>query len=131
MSYTNLIYSTDGITWNQFTNIIPNNVMSNPNKISLFNNTMIAGGFGVFQLAYSSDQGKTWIGSLTSLNSLNIIYDIATDNSDIVLAVGYDRNRAESKSLGQVLTSTDGIKWKLSLITFMSMINGIAINIPL
>jgi hypothetical protein len=106
--------------------------MSNPDKICLFNNTMIAGGFGVFQLAYSSDQGKTWIGSLTALNSLNRIIDIATNNSDIVLAVGYDRNREGAKMVGQVLTSTDGIKWSLpNFITFMSQINGIASNIPL
>jgi hypothetical protein len=129
---TNLINSTDGITWNRYNNTIPSDIMSNPDKISLFNNTMIAGGFGVFQLVYSSDQGKTWIGSLTALNSLNRIFDIATNNSDIVLAVGYDRNRAEAKMVGQVLTSTDGIKWSLpNFITFMSQINGIASNIPL
>ena len=84
--------------------------------------------------AYSSDQGKTWIGSLTSLNNLNIINDIATDNSDIVLAVGHDRSRVETytKRVGQVLTSTDGIKWSLpNFITFMAQINGIASNIPL
>jgi hypothetical protein len=128
----NLINSTDGITWNRYNNVIPHNIMSNPDKIGLFNNTMIAGGFGVFQLAYSSDQGKTWIGSLTALNSLNRIFDIATNNSDIVLAVGYDRNRAEAKMVGQVLTSTDGIKWSLpNFITFMSQINGIASNISL
>jgi hypothetical protein len=130
----NLINSTDGITWNRYNNTIPLDIMSNPDKISLFNNTMIAGGFGVFQLVYSSDQGKTWIGSIKSFNadySNNRIFDIATNNSDIVLAVGYDRNRAEAKMVGQVLTSTDGIKWSLpNLITFMSQIYGIAFNIP-
>jgi hypothetical protein len=109
--------------------------MSNPNIISLFNNIMIAGGFGYFQLAYSSDQGKTWISIIKSFNadySNNVIFDIATNNSDIVLAVGYDRNRAEAKMVGQVLTSTDGIKWSLpNLITFMSSITSIASNIPL
>jgi len=131
-NWANLINSTDGITWNRYNNVIPHNIMSNPDKIGLFNNTMIAGGFGVFQLAYSSDQGKTWIGSLTALNSLNRIIDIATNNSDIVLAVGYDRNREGAKMVGQVLTSTDGIKWSLpNFITFMSQINSIASNIPL
>jgi hypothetical protein len=131
----NLINSTDGITWNRYNNIIQHSVMSNPNKISFFNNTMIAGGFGHFQLAYSSDQGKTWIGSVKSFNadySSNVINDITTNNSDIVLAVGYDRNRAGAKMVGQVLTSTDGIKWSLpNLITFMSSITSIASNIPL
>jgi hypothetical protein len=89
MSHTNLIYSTDGITlfgitWNVYTNIIPNNVMSNLFKIFfLFNNIMITGGLGSFQVGYSSDQGKTWIGSLTSLNILNLINDIATEKSII------------------------------------------------
>ena len=127
----NLINSTDGITWNRYNNTISGNVMSNPNKIILFKNIMIIGGFGAFQTGYSSDQGKTWTGSLTSFNSLNITNSIATYNSDIVLAVGYDRKTKENTTLGQVLTSTDGINWSSNNISFMLQIQSIASNIPL
>lgn len=127
----NLINSTDGITWNRYNNTIPFNVMSNPNKIILFKNIMIIGGLGAFQTGYSSDQGKTWTGSLTSFNTLNITNNIATYNSDIVLAVGYDRKTKEKTTLGQILTSTDGINWSSNNVSFMQQIQSIASNIPL
>jgi hypothetical protein len=125
MSYINLIYSTDGITWNQFTNIIPNNIMSNPFKIILFNNIMIIGGLGLFQIGYSTDEGKTWKGSIESYITLNITNNIVANKSNTILAVGYDRKTVTNKSIGQILSSTDGINWSASTISFMTIINDV------
>jgi hypothetical protein len=123
----NLISSPFGKIWKRL-NL---NRILDPVKIILFKDIMIMGGSGNFHLGYSLDQGKIWIGSVSSDATNNVTEDIATNNSDIVLAVGYFVNRTENKLLGQILTSNDGKKWTVSKVAFMSRINSIASNIPL
>ena len=64
------------------------------------------------QLLVDGDIVKTIEGEeledLSSDATNNVTEDIATNNSDIVLAVGYFVNRTENKLLGQILTSNDG-----------------------
>jgi hypothetical protein len=123
----NLISSPFGKIWKSFNHI---RIIS-PVKIILFKDIMIVGGSGDFHLGYSLDQGKIWVGSVSSDATNNVTEDIATNNSDIVLAVGYFVNRTENKMLGQILTSNDGKIWTVSKVAFMSRINSIASNIPL
>lgn len=122
-----LITSPFGKNWKIFDYIR----ILNPVKIILFKDIIIVGGSGDFHLGYSLDQGKTWVGSVSSDATNNVTEDISTNNSDIVLAVGYFVNRTENKLLGQILTSNDGKKWTVSKVAFMSRINGITSNIPL
>ncbi len=133
----NLIYSSDGINWMVYNNTIPWNIMSNPNKILFYKDKLIVGGFGVNQLAYSNNNGNNWYDILQSYNSLNITNYIASNN-DLIIAVGYDRNSSNGqKSVGQILTSRDGVSWSLAdgaswLSTGnYNMIFAIASNIPL
>jgi hypothetical protein len=125
-----LISSSDGITWNLYNNnsYIPNGIMGNPEKVMLFKNNFIIGGFGAYQLAYSNN-GNYWSGTLESYSSLNRTLFIATNNNFIV-AVGYD-NKTNNRAFGQTLISSDGISWSPSLITFIINISGVASNIPL
>ena len=64
---------------------------------------------------------------LTKLDIYAHTNSIATYNSDIVLANG----SAGKETVGQILTSNDGIKWSSNNISFMIEIQCIASNIPL
>ena len=122
-----VLTSPDGEKWNS--NFSLTGTMGMPFDVIYYNNMIILAGYGTNCIAYSSNNGASFTGTITSDSNNKVLYSIAS-SKDKLIACGYYNNRSVTPNVqsGMLAVSTNGTNWTEQIIPDLSLVTDIASN---
>jgi hypothetical protein len=120
------LISPNGENWNSV-HIL--GAIGMPSDVIYYNNIIILAGTGVNCIAYSSDNGASFTGTISSINNTKDLRSIAS-SKDKVIACGYynDHSVTPTARTGILAVSTNGTTWTEQTIPDLSSVTYIASN---